>query len=120
MILPRQVTLLNILPESKLRKMFAFAQNQQESLTTRTQPAAPLQMLQMSNIENCSRKTLLYSTMKTKELTAKQVLSVPCPTCGAVTGDACEPHALRTELDRERKLSAFEAVQTVQHRRKPG
>ena len=60
--------------------------------------------------------------MKTKELTAKQILSVPCPTFGAVTLDACEPHtgALRTEAQRDRKLSAAEAVETIQHRRKPG
>jgi hypothetical protein len=50
--------------------------------------------------------------MKTKELTAKQILSVPCPRCGAVTLDACEPHtgALRTLAQRDRKLSAAEAV----------
>ncbi len=43
------------------------------------QPAAPANLLRMSNIEHsCSRKTLHYLTMKTKELTAKQILSVPC------------------------------------------
>jgi hypothetical protein len=119
MTLPRQVTLLNILPESKLRKMFAFAQNQQESPTTRMQTAAPVKMLQMSDLRILAAAKRCCSTMKTKELTAKQILSVPC---GAVTLDACEPHtgALRTEAQRDRKLSAAEAVETIQHRRKPG
>lgn len=68
----------------------------------------------MSNIEHSSSgKTLQSLGMKTRELTAKQILSVPCPTCGAATGDACELHdgALRTEPHRDRKLSAAEAVE---------
>ncbi len=50
--------------------------------------------------------------MKTKELTPKQILSVPCTTCGAAVGEACELHtgAPRTEPHRDRKLSAAEAV----------
>jgi hypothetical protein len=71
----------------------------------------------MSNIEHsCTRETLHYLTMKTKELTPKQILSVPCPTCGAATGEACELHsgALRFEPHRDRKLSAAEAVETIQ------
>jgi hypothetical protein len=41
----------------------------------------------------------LYVVVETKKLTLKQVLSVPCPTCGAATEEACELHtgALRTE-----------------------
>src|SRR5271155_4244104 len=37
--------------------------------------------------------------VKTKELTPKQILSVPCTTCGAATGEAYELHTgtLRTE-----------------------
>jgi hypothetical protein len=52
--------------------------------------------------------------MKTKELTLKQILSVPCPTCGAATEESCELHsgAPRTEPHRDRKLSAAEAVET--------
>jgi hypothetical protein len=68
----------------------------------------------MSNIEHSSSSETLHSLgMKTRELTAKQVLSVPCPTCGVATGDACELHtgALRTEPHRDRKLSAAEAVE---------
>jgi hypothetical protein len=51
--------------------------------------------------------------MKTKELTLKQILSVPCPTCGAATEEACELHtgALRNEPHRDRKLSAVEIVE---------
>jgi len=50
--------------------------------------------------------------VKTKELTPKQILSVPCVTCGAAIGEACELHtgALRFEPHRDRKLSAAEMV----------
>jgi hypothetical protein len=68
----------------------------------------------MSNIEHSSSGETLQSLgMKTRELTAKQILSVACPTCGAATGDACELHtgALRTEPHRGRKLSAAEVVE---------
>jgi hypothetical protein len=52
--------------------------------------------------------------VKTKELTPKQILSVPCSTCGAAIGEACELHsgALRTEPHRDRRLTAAEAVET--------
>jgi len=52
--------------------------------------------------------------MKTKELTPKQILSVPCTTCGAAIGEACELNTgdLRIEPHRDRKLSAAEAVET--------
>jgi hypothetical protein len=61
-----------------------------------------------------SVKTLHDVVVKTKELTLKQILSVPCPTCGAATEEACELHtgAARTEPHRDRKLSAAEAVET--------
>ena len=51
--------------------------------------------------------------VKAKELTPKQILSVPCSTCGAAVGEACELHtgAARTEPHRDRKLSAAEAVE---------
>ena len=59
-----------------------------------------------------------HAGMKSKELTAKQILSVPCTTCGAAVGEACELHtgALRTEPHRERKLSAAEAVEAKSDR----
>ena len=72
----------------------------------------------MSNIEHFSTwGTLYYLALKTKELTLKQIFSVPCPTCGATNGGACELHTgtPRTEPHRDRKLSAAEAVET-----KPG
>ncbi len=75
-------------------------------------------VLKMSNIEHFSScGTLHHVVVKTKDLTPKQILSVPCPTCGAATEEACELHtgALRTEPHRDRKLSAAEAVET-----KPG
>ncbi|MGD1214380.1 MAG: hypothetical protein ABR861_05285 [Terriglobales bacterium] len=69
----------------------------------------------MSNIEHFpSGGTLHYVVVKTKELTPKQILSVPCTTCGAAIGEACELHtgARRTQPHRDRKLSAAEAVET--------
>jgi hypothetical protein len=69
----------------------------------------------MSNIEHFPAMEMLdYVAVKTKELTTKQILSVPCPTCGAATEEPCELHmgALRTEPHRDRKLSAAEAVET--------
>jgi hypothetical protein len=68
----------------------------------------------MSNIEHLSRwGPLHHIAVKTKELTPKQILSVPCPTCGAAVEEACGLHtgALRTEPHRGRKLSAAEAVE---------
>ena len=55
--------------------------------------------------------------VKTKELTAKQILSVPCPTCGAATDKACElaTGAPRHEPHRGRKLSAAEAIEDEGH-----
>jgi hypothetical protein len=77
-------------------------------------------VLKMSNIEHFSRfGTLHHVAVKTRELTRKQILSVPCLTCGAATEEACELHtgALRTEPHRDRKLSAAEAVETKQSKR---
>jgi hypothetical protein len=63
--------------------------------------------------------TLHYVVVKTKELTLKQILSVPCPTCGAAIEEACELRtgARRTESHRDRKLSAAEAVERSQSKR---
>jgi hypothetical protein len=56
---------------------------------------------------------LHYGLVKAKELTPKQILSVPCNTCGAAIGEVCELHtsAPRTEPHRDRKLSAADAVE---------
>jgi hypothetical protein len=72
-------------------------------------------VLRVINIEHYSRLGTLHDVVvKTKELTPKQIVSVPCPTCGAATEEACELHtgALRTEPHRDRKLSAADAVET--------
>jgi hypothetical protein len=77
-------------------------------------------VLKMSNIEHfpaCGK--LHYEGVKTKELTLKQILSVPCPTCGAALDEGCVLHtgARRTEPHRDRKLSAAEAVETKPRKR---
>jgi hypothetical protein len=67
----------------------------------------------MSNIEHFPDSgTFHYAVVKTKGLTLKQILSMPCPTCGVATGEPCELHtgALRTEPHRDRRLDAAEAV----------
>src|SRR5207302_3058486 len=72
--------------------------------------------LTMSTIEHFSGcRRWHYGVVKSKELTLKQILSVPCPTCGAASEEACELHtgALRTEPHRDRKISA-EAVEPSQ------
>jgi hypothetical protein len=72
-------------------------------------------VLNVSNIEHLFRcGTLQYAVVKTKELTPKQILSVPCNTCAAAIGEVCELHtgASRTEPHRDRKFSAADAVET--------
>jgi len=51
--------------------------------------------------------------VKAKDLTPKQILAVPCNTCGAAIGEVCELNtgAPRTEPHRDRKLSAAEAAE---------
>jgi hypothetical protein len=45
-------------------------------------------------------------------MTRKQLLSVPCPTCGVAAGQRCVLHSghLRKEPHVDRKLEATEAV----------
>jgi len=69
----------------------------------------------LSNIEHFSPlERCTYVFVKTTELTPKQILSVPCNTCGAAIGEGCELHtgAPRTEPHRDRELSAAEAIET--------
>jgi hypothetical protein len=83
-------------------------------------PAALANVLKMSNIEHCSAvERCNHVAVKTKELTLKQTLSVPCATCGAATEKPCELRtgALRTEPHRSRKLSAAEAIETKRSKR---
>lgn len=44
-------------------------------------------------------RSLKPAFMKNKELTPKQLIAVPCRTCGAAIGEPCELHsgALRSE-----------------------
>lgn len=68
----------------------------------------------MSNIEHLAGcKALHNAIVKAKDLTPKQILSVPCTTCGAAIGEVCELNtgAPRTEPHRERKLSAADVVE---------
>jgi hypothetical protein len=76
--------------------------------------------LKMSNIEHFPACGELHDEgVKTKELTLKQILSVPCPTCGAALEEGCVLHtgARRTEPHRDRKLSAADAVETKTSKR---
>jgi hypothetical protein len=99
----RGATLPNIVPEFKSQEMFTFAQDWEESRQEASETCCPANLLQMSNIEHfCTGGTSHYLAMKTKELTAKQILSVPCPTCGAAIAEAFELHSgapSRTELE---------------------
>jgi hypothetical protein len=57
--------------------------------------------------------------VKTRDLTPKQILSVPCTTCAAAIGEACELNTgqLRTEPHRDRRLSAADASETKPRKR---
>jgi hypothetical protein len=92
----------------------------------KNRPANPNETCRLLCIENeqylafFSFGTLHYVVVvKSKELTLKQIFSVPCPTCGAAIKEACELHtgARRTESHRDRKLSAAEAVERSQSKR---
>ena len=68
----------------------------------------------MSNLEHLLRAEPLHdSPVKTKDLTAKQILAVPCATCGAAVGEVCELNTgdPRTEPHRDRELSAAEELE---------
>jgi hypothetical protein len=51
--------------------------------------------------------------MKKKELTPKQLSSVPCPTCAAAAGKRCVMNSglLRSSPHVDRKFSAIEAIE---------
>jgi hypothetical protein len=70
--------------------------------------------IKVSNIEHLPGAERLHdSPVKTKNLTAKQILAVPCATCGAAVGEVCELNngEPRTEPHRDRKLSAAEVLE---------
>jgi hypothetical protein len=75
-------------------------------------------VLKMSNIEHLSNcRNVALCGGENQGTHPETVFSVPYPTCGAATEEACEPPTggLRNEPHRDRKLSAAEAVET-----KPG
>ena len=53
-----------------------------------------------------------HALRRTRDMTPKQLSSVPCPTCGVVVGQRCVLYSgrLRKGPHVERKLSAAEAV----------
>jgi hypothetical protein len=80
-------------------------------------------LLTLFKIEQFRDWVLPHSVpMKMKELTPKQVSSVPCPTCGVAAGKRCVLHsgAARTEPHVDRKLSAAGALETKRIPRVPG
>jgi hypothetical protein len=60
--------------------------------------------------------------MKKKDLTAKQLSSVSCPTCGVAAGKRCVLHSgtLRSEPHVDRKFSAAETIERKKFPRGPG
>jgi hypothetical protein len=68
----------------------------------------------MSRMEQIYGRMLAqHIRMRMKDLTSKQLFSVPCPRCGAATGHICELHSggFRFEPHLDRKLSAVETVE---------
>ena len=66
-------------------------------------------------IEQIRARALLQSArVKKKELTRKQLSSVPCPTCGAAAGERCELHSggPRSEAHVDRKFAAIQAIES--------
>jgi hypothetical protein len=80
--------------------MFNFAHNWQKKPGSPTMtPADSVLCFGLSKIGYFrGARPLHYVVVKTKELTPEQMLSVPCTTCGAAIGEACELNtgALRT------------------------
>jgi hypothetical protein len=60
--------------------------------------------------------------MKMRDLTLKQLSSVPCPTCGVASGERCLLHSggPRSEPHLDRKLVAAEAIEQIRIPHGPG
>jgi hypothetical protein len=58
--------------------------------------------------------------MKTRELTLKQINSMPCTTCWAAIGEACELHsgALRFAPHQDRRFAAMDAIEAKRDKKK--
>jgi len=72
------------------------------------------QIEKVFKIERFRGQVLSHSAlMKRKELTPKQLVSVPCPTCGAAAGKRCVLYsgALRSEPHVDRMFAAIEAIE---------
>jgi hypothetical protein len=56
--------------------------------------------------------------MKSRELTAKQLSAVPCPTCGVAAGNSCVLHsgAPRSAPHVDRKFCAMDAIERARIR----
>ena len=76
-------------------------------------------VLKMSNIGHFPAvERCIMRIVKSKDLTQKQIFSVPCPTCGAAAKEPCELNtgAPRTEAHRDRKLCAADAAEAKSSR----
>jgi hypothetical protein len=61
--------------------------------------------------------SLFYcARMKSRKLTAKQLSSVPCPTCGVAAGNSCVLHsgAPRSGPHVDRRFCAMDAIERTQ------
>ena len=80
-------------------------------------------LLTLFKIAQYRGRVLPYSfRMKIRELTPRQLSSVPCPTCGVASGKRCVllSGAPRSKPHVDRKLSAAEAIETKRIPRGPG
>ena len=69
----------------------------------------------MCKIEQiCAGVLSQTGVVKKKELTRKEMISVPCPTCGVAAGKGCILYSggLRLEPHLVRKLSAIQALES--------
>jgi hypothetical protein len=73
-------------------------------------------------VQTCGQAFGSFAQMKTRELTAKQVSAVACPTCSAPVGAPCVllSGGMRSEPHLDRRFSATEAIEKEQIRRAPG
>ncbi len=68
----------------------------------------------VNHIGLCAPRCMLYyPRMKSRDLTLKQILSVPCPTCEAAVNEPCglTSGGQRIGPHRDRKYSAAEALE---------
>src|SRR5271155_437366 len=86
-------------------------------MCTQNRTSSPPHYVKNVQYRTSSRpEALHYVVVKTRKLTAEQISSVPCATCGAAAGEVCDPHpgAPRPEPHRDRKLAAADAVEAAE------